>query len=80
MSKYALLRDHLQMQRGGECTMTFREIEAIIGGKLPASADRPQWWANQIGLGHVQREAWRAAGDDAFLIAGSQKVKFRKVR
>lgn len=79
MSKYSPLRDHLLSQRHSEFEMTFREIETILGFPLPFSADRPQWWANTTGVSsHVQREAWRLAGYDAFLIAGSERVKFRK--
>jgi hypothetical protein len=78
MSKYSPLRDHLLHQRYGEFEMTFREIEKILGFTLPSSAGRPQWWANTTGdSGHVQRDAWRVAGYDAFLIAGSERVKFR---
>jgi hypothetical protein len=81
MSKYAPLRDYLQRQSGAEFFLTFKEIERIIGASLPRSAARPQWWANVKEIStHVQREAWRAAKYDAFLIAGSQKVRFRRVR
>lgn len=78
MSKYDRLRDHLRHQRHAEFELTFKEMEAILGFALPASADRPQWWANQVAPGRPQREAWRAAGYDAFLVAGSQRVKFRR--
>jgi hypothetical protein len=76
MSKYDPLRDYLSAFRLKEIVLTFREIEKILASKLPASADRPQWWANQQAPGRSQREAWRAAGYDAFLIRGSNKVKF----
>jgi hypothetical protein len=81
MSKYAPLRDYLMRQRHREFDMTFREVEAVIGAPLPSSAARPQWWANvnDQATTHVQREAWRSAGYDVFLISGSDKVRFRKV-
>jgi hypothetical protein len=63
----------------GEVELSFVKIEEIIGRRLPRSADRPQWWANQVALGRPQREAWRAVGFDAFLIAGSRRVQFRRV-
>ncbi|MGH8291527.1 MAG: DUF7662 domain-containing protein [Steroidobacteraceae bacterium] len=80
MSKYAPLRDYLMRQKYREFELTFKEIEAIIGGRLPSTADRPQWWANvsDPATTHVQREAWRSAGYDAFLLRGSDKIKFRK--
>jgi len=79
MSIYDPLRDYLVSQRAREFELSFAQVESIVGGALPQSAHRPQWWANQVASGRPQREAWRAAGFDAFLIAGSRKVKFRKV-
>jgi hypothetical protein len=80
-SKYAPLRDYLRKQHLHEFELTFDAIEEILGGdvRLPKGAERPQWWANQAAPGRPQREAWRAAGYDAFLVKGSRKVKFRKV-
>lgn len=80
MAKYDPLRDYLLRQRLHQFDLTFREIETIIGFKLPASANRPQWWANvkDPSTTHVQREAWRAAGYDAFLVSGSDKVRFQR--
>jgi hypothetical protein len=67
MSIYDPLRDFLKQQKFREIELSFARIEQIIGRRLPRSAERPQ------------REAWRAAGSDAFLIAGSRKVQFRRV-
>jgi hypothetical protein len=82
MATYDRLKPYLTAQTLKEITLTFRDIEEILGGyPLPRSAERPQWWANTRTPGsHVQREAWRAAGYDAFLIAGSRKVRFQRVR
>jgi hypothetical protein len=79
MSIYDPLRDYLKRHEFQEIELTFQKTEEIIGRPLPRSADRPQWWANQVAPGRPQREAWRAAGFDAFLIAGSKKVQFRRV-
>ncbi len=81
MARYDPLRDYLQKQTLRELVLTFREVEEIVGGTLPASAERPQWWANEadIDTSHVQRNAWRAAGYDAFLVSGLRKVRFQKV-
>jgi hypothetical protein len=80
MPQYDPLRDHLRRQSFSELMMTFAEIEHLVG-PLPPSAERPQWWANVRSqtTTHVQREAWRAAGYDAFLIAGARKVRFVRV-
>jgi hypothetical protein len=80
MSKYDPLRDLLLQCGHREFDLTFSEIEKALGFPLPTSADRPQWWANIAAVpGPSQREAWRQAGYKAFLIAGSRRVKFRKV-
>jgi len=80
MSKYAPLREYLRRQKFREIILTFGEIEDIIDAPLPNHAAKPQWWANVVNPdhGHVQREAWRAAGYDAFLLPLS-RVKFQKV-
>jgi hypothetical protein len=77
MAKYDPLRDHLGQQTLAEVIIPFAEIERLVGA-LPPSADTPQWWSNVRSekSTHVQREAWRAAGYDAFLIAGLNKVRF----
>lgn len=81
MGKYDPLRDHLGRQKTGELELSFEEIERIIGCMLPNSAARPQWWANikDPDTTHVQRNAWRDAGYDAFLIAGRDCVRFVRV-
>jgi hypothetical protein len=79
MSKYCALRDHLSKQSFGELVMTFSEIERLVG-PLPPSAEEPQWWGNtRRQVGRPQREAWRQAGFDAFLIRGANKVRFVRV-
>lgn len=77
MAKYDALSDYLKVQRARELTLTFDEIERLVG-LLPRSAERPQWWANvrDPKTTHVQRKAWGAAGYDAFLVAGARKVRF----
>lgn len=79
MGKYDPLRDYLRRQKGDEFELTFADIERRLGAMLPKSANRPQWWANVADSGSpVQRDAWRAAGLDAFLIPGEDRVRFRR--
>lgn len=76
-SRYDPLRDWLLAQSGTELSLSFEEVEGILGGRLPPSANRPQWWANTTKTHtNVQREAWRAAGYDAFLLNDHAKVRF----
>jgi hypothetical protein len=79
-SKYDPLREHLAQRPAGEFTLRFSDIEAVLGTALPKSAERPQWWANVTGVSHPHSRAWQAAGFDAFLVAGSRKVRFRSRR
>lgn len=80
MGKYDPLRDYLKRQRTDEFELTFIEIERCLGAMLPKSANLPQWWANVADprTTHVQRAAWRAAGFNAFLITGADRVRFRR--
>lgn len=62
MSKYGPLRVHLSLALGDEITMSFAEIEDVLGFTLPPSARRhPAWWSNNVGT-HVNAAAWRSAG------------------
>lgn len=76
-SKYDALRDYLRSKPRGEFTLGFGELERVLGFELPKSAERPQWWANTTSRTHSQTRAWQNAGFDAFLVAGSRKVRFR---
>ena len=60
MSKYDRLGEHLSgLDRGTTHVLSFERIEAILGFRLPRSArDYQAWWANQVGAGHVQSNAW----------------------
>jgi hypothetical protein len=78
MGIYDPLREHLQKQRLREFILTFSEFENIIGRHLPKSADRPQRWANQKDGVRPQRDAWKNAGYEAFLIKDEDKVRFCK--
>jgi hypothetical protein len=48
MSVYDPLLNYLKRQSLKEIILTFSDIERLLGRKLPKSAQRPQWWANEI--------------------------------
>jgi len=79
MAKYDPLEAYLTRRGSAELELAFEEVERIIGGKLPDSAQRPQWWANETDpdTSHVQRRSWGKAGYDAFLLPGG-RVLFRQ--
>jgi hypothetical protein len=68
MAKYDALREFLAGSPAAEISLGFPEIEQIIGARLPRSAKRRQYWANEVGQRstHVQCRAWQAAGFRAF--------------
>jgi hypothetical protein len=78
MAKYDPLESYLTRRGSDEIELGFEELERIIGGALPPSASRPQWWANERRAdGHVQCWAWQNAGYDAFLLPRN-RVLFRQ--
>lgn len=79
MSKYAALGDFLRSQRAGHVPLTFKKIEEVIDGKLPASARYSAWWSNNP-TNNVMTKIWLAAGfkSEQVDIPG-RKVVFRRV-
>ncbi len=81
-SKYYPLFDHLQSVNQDEVVLTFAEIEAMLGGGLPASAhDRKNWWSNRDTATALQSGAWVKAGyhvEDVDI--GQKKVTFCKYK
>lgn len=62
VSKYDPLRAFLEQQNKPCIRLSFRDIEGIIGSKLPASAYTYRaWWANDHTHTHA-RNGWLAAG------------------
>jgi len=65
-SKYGPLEIFLGNKRGSaqRVTLSFQEIEKIIGGTLPKSAHQyREWWSNQKDYkNRPQAKAWLAAG------------------
>ena len=66
MTEYDALRDYLLKQKADEFTMTFEQIEEIIGDALPRAAQRASWWETERSPQEKrpQREACIAAGED----------------
>ena len=79
-SKYDRLRHHLNVRAARSVVMSFREIEKILGSRLPASARRySAWWANEAGdTSHVQARAWIDAGRRASVNLTAETVEFSK--
>ena len=82
MGKYDPLHIYLRRKSAPEIEMSFAEIERVLGAMLPNSAALPQWWANGADATSmpIQRRAWHDAGYDAFLVAGAERVRFKRRR
>lgn len=62
MNKYAPLGDFLRRQHLAEVSMTFSEIERVIGAKLPPRAQHYRaWWSNSA-TNSVMTRVWLDAG------------------
>lgn len=75
--RYAPLSVHLANSGAHEVTVSFDEVEAILGADLPASARKHRaWWANG---GHVQADAWGRAGFEVDHVdLATELVRFRR--
>ena len=78
MKKYEALAEYVKLQKLQTFDLPFHKIEAIIGEKLPASAKRPQYWANTVSGSGPVRSALRDTPYESFLVAGSNRVEFRR--
>lgn len=59
-------------------SLTFTEVDELIGG-LPASArDHPSWWGNTVNESHVHANAWVSAGWLAHADLANEVVRFER--
>lgn len=76
--KYARLRELLTAIDEAEITLSFAELESMLGFPLPDSAESyPAWWANQTPASGQSR-AWTSAGWRAYPNLKARSVTFRK--
>lgn len=82
-SRYAALAIWLQEQppEKEQLSISFEEVEEIIGGELPGSAYKNRsWWANDS-VGHVQSKQWL---DVNWRVAGvnmtEKQVRFARIK
>jgi putative restriction endonuclease len=82
MSKYAPLVDYLQRSSSSEISLSFSQIESIIGESLPRSArEHRRWWGNsRTADSHVWAHMWLDAGwEQVQLDLAKEFVTFRRV-
>jgi hypothetical protein len=76
MSKYSLLQVFLESSKKPTETLSFQQVEDILGFSLPDSASKHRpWWANG---GHSQADAWLDAGWQVESVSLGISVTFRK--
>jgi hypothetical protein len=80
MRKYERLNSFLKSRFEEYVPMTFAEIEAVIGAKLPPSKRHRAWWSNNPDNNVMTRE-WLDAGyeTESVDISGESLV-FRRIR
>jgi hypothetical protein len=77
-SKYDPLTRYLADLAADEVTLTFGEIERLVGAPLPASARQSSYWTRAaLPRGHQSRAGWRVAR--VYLRLGSPAVTFRRL-
>ena len=78
--RYQRLADYLTEQSADEVTLSFAEVEALVGAALPTSAYLRDWWRNK-GTRQIAAQPWRVAGWEAVALtprAGEWRVTFRR--
>jgi hypothetical protein len=80
MGKYTRLGEFLRAQSSKEVSMTFAEIERVIGDKLPPNSPQyPAWWSNNPS-NNVMTKVWLSAGFRTEQVdVKSRKIVFRRV-
>src|SRR6476619_4586490 len=80
MGKYEPLGQFLRKQRAQEVPLTFREIEKIIGAKLPPNSQHYRaWWSNNP-FNNVMTKVWLEAGfESAQVDMEGRKLVFRRI-
>lgn len=74
--RYAPLLDYLEALPAEQAgaLLRFAEIETLIGGLLPRTANAPEFRANS----HTARLNWRRSGFDAHLFLPDPAVNFSR--
>ncbi len=79
MRKYAPLMIYLDESGKEEITLSYEEIEKIIGDKLPNTAHRKsEWWSNNDKT-HSQSSSWSDVGYKTTGIRLGESITFKKI-
>ena len=76
MSRYAAISKHLETIFGDSVTLTFAEIEEVLGFPLPPSARRHgPWWSNGTSNAVWVSAGWKSEARDM----AAQHITFRRI-
>ena len=62
MAKYDPIERFLGDRTGEAVTVTFAELDQIVGGLPPSARKHRPWWGNEVSPARSQARAWMAAG------------------
>ncbi|MBY0380704.1 MAG: hypothetical protein K2W78_02130 [Xanthobacteraceae bacterium] len=81
IDKYDALRDYLLRRTETEFSLSFAEIEEIIGFPLSRSSQRARWWEKERNPQDAmpQRNAIRDGGYEATRLPDGTGVRFRRI-
>jgi hypothetical protein len=81
-AKYVALHKYLTERFADAVTMSFTQIEDVLGSELPAVARvEPDWWITRTpSADHLHTQAWVLAGRTAEPQLGAQIVRFERGR
>lgn len=74
-SRYVLLADHLRAAEGN-VTMTFSEIEQLVGPLPPSARAHSAWWSHNPSHSHV---VWASLGYRASPMLADETVTFERI-
>ncbi len=78
MGKYDPLKGFLERQEAELVSVSFAELEALLGAKLPDSKRYPAWWSNNP-WNNVMTKVWLDAGFVTEQVdVAAEKVAFRR--
>ena len=80
MARYDPLHDELFRDGRPKITMTFDELERLVGPLPPSALNHDRWWANEDHhtTRHVQCKAWGAAGYSVSVDRASRRANFTR--
>ena len=79
-TKYAALHKYLKERYADAVTLSFRQIEDVLGSELPAVARvQSEWWTTtNVEPGYPQSQTWALAGRTAEPNLAAQIVRFER--